>query len=86
MILKDNSTVKYLHAYKDGKIKQGLGIGCQLDNHFLFKRAEFNMVLGLDNVGKTNWLLWYLHVKLNLIIRSLLFGVVKIEQVNLKEI
>ena len=26
MILKDNSTVKYLHAYKDGKIKQGLSI------------------------------------------------------------
>ena len=45
MILKDNSTVKYLHAYKDGKIKQGLGIGCQLDNHFLFKRAEFNSSL-----------------------------------------
>ena len=67
MILKDNSTVKYLHAYKDGRIKQGLKIGCHLDNHFVFKRAEFNMVLGLDNVGKTNWLLWYLlcHAKLN---------------------
>ena len=67
MILADKDSLKYLHAYKDGRIKQGLKIGCHLDNHFVFKRAEFNMVLGLDNVGKTNWLLWYLlcHAKLN---------------------
>ena len=68
MILKDNSTIKYLHAYKDGRIKQGLGINLKLlDQHFLMKRGEFNMVLGLDNCGKTFWLLWYLlcHAKLN---------------------
>ena len=67
MILADKDSLKYLHAYKDGRIKQGLKIGCHLDNHFVFKRAEFNMVLGLDNVGKTTWLLWYLlcHAKLN---------------------
>ena len=68
MILQDKATLKYLHAYKDGKIKQGLGINCNLmDKHIVLKRAEFNMVLGLDNVGKTSWLLWYLlcHAKLN---------------------
>ena len=68
MILDDKQTLKYLHAYKDGKIKQGLGIHCSvLDKHFVLKRAEMNMVLGLDNVGKTNWLLWYLlcHAKIN---------------------
>ena len=48
MILEDKKTLKYLHAYKDGKIQQGLGINCQLDKFFLLKRAEFNMVLGLD--------------------------------------
>ena len=34
MILEDKQTLKYLHAYKDGKIKQGLGINCNLmDRH-----------------------------------------------------
>tara|TARA_Y100001973_G_scaffold83341_1_gene123471 strand:+ start:248 stop:1156 length:909 start_codon:yes stop_codon:yes gene_type:complete len=60
MIEKDNKALKYLHAYKDGKIKKGIGIGCLIDKHFVLKKAEFNMLLGLDNVGKTNWLLWYL--------------------------
>ena len=34
MILEDKHSLKYLHAYKDGRIKQGLGIGCQLDTTF----------------------------------------------------
>ena len=68
MILDDKQTLKYLHAYKDGKIKQGLGVGIdEFDKHLVFKRAQFVMVLGLDNCGKTFWLLWYLlcQAKLN---------------------
>lgn len=59
MIVKDDNALKYLYDYKDGKIKQGLKIGCKLDENLVLKRGEFNLCLGLDNVGKTFWLLWY---------------------------
>lgn len=68
MILDDKQTLKYLHAYKDGRIKQGLGVGLpMLDKHLVLKKAQFVMCLGLDNCGKTFWLLWYLlcQAKLN---------------------
>ena len=42
-----------------GGIKRGLGIGNELDNWVLYKRGSFNIIVGLDNVGKTNFMLWY---------------------------
>ena len=60
MILKDNATIPYLKAFKEGKIKKGIGINCFLDEYFLYKKGNFNMFLGMDNVGKTNFILWYL--------------------------
>ena len=60
MILEDKATVPYLKAFKEGRIKRGVGIGCLLDDYFLYKNGNFNMFLGLDNVGKTNFILWYL--------------------------
>ena len=55
MILEDKATVPYLKAFKEGRIKKGVGIGCLLDDYFLYKNGNFNMFLGLDNVGKTNF-------------------------------
>ena len=55
MILEDKATVPYLKAFKEGRIKRGVGIGCLLDDYFLYKNGNFNMFLGLDNVGKTNF-------------------------------
>jgi hypothetical protein len=50
----------YLEAFRNGSIKQGLGIDVRkLDKYLRHKRPQFNMVLGLDNVGKTDWMLWY---------------------------
>lgn len=60
MLSSNKDSLKYLFDYKDGKIKKGLGIGCLLDDNFVYKQGEFNMFLGLDNVGKTNWIVWYL--------------------------
>ena len=68
MIENDNAVIKNLKDFREGKIKKGLGINLpMLDKHFLFKKGEFNLLLGLDNVGKTYWLLWYLlcQAKLN---------------------
>ena len=55
MILQDKATIPYLKAFKAGKIKKGIGIGCVLDEYFVYKNGNFNMFLGLDNVGKTNF-------------------------------
>jgi len=59
MILKDNETLNYLNAYNEGKIKKGLDVGCLLDDFIRYKKGSFTMINGLDNVGKTRWILWY---------------------------
>mgnify|MGYP003626127930 CR=1 FL=1 len=60
MLAANKDSLDYLYDFKDGKIKQGLKIGCLLDDNFVYKQGDFNMFLGLDNVGKTNWIIWYL--------------------------
>lgn len=59
MIEEKSSALDYLLSVKDGKIKMGLGIGCELDNHLRFKPKQLNMILGHDNVGKTYFVTWY---------------------------
>lgn len=69
MILEKEEQLKYLYAFKEGKIKRGLEIGNELDNWVLHKKGSFSVVVGLDNVGKTNFMLWYylaLSIKHNL--------------------
>ncbi len=50
---------KYLLDYKYGRIKQGLGIGCKLDEHIVYKPSQLNIILGHDNVGKSYFIFWY---------------------------
>ena len=59
MLKNKGDSIQYLLDYKDGKIKQGLGIGCYLDEHLKFKPKQVNIILGHDNVGKTYWINWY---------------------------
>lgn len=59
MIQKQGDTLQYLIDVKDGKIKQGLGINCYLDEHLRFKPKQLCIILGHDNVGKTYWINWY---------------------------
>ena len=51
--------LKYLLDYRNGKIKQGLGLDCYMDNYLRFKPKQLNIILGHDNVGKTYWINWY---------------------------
>ena len=53
------SAINYLIDYKDGKIKQGLGIGTDLDRFMVYKRRQLCICLGHDNTGKTAWSVWY---------------------------
>lgn len=50
---------KYLLDYKYGRIKQGLPLGCKLDEHIVFKPKQLNIILGHDNVGKSYFVFWY---------------------------
>lgn len=60
MILERGFADKYLDDVINGRIKLGLGLGLpKFDDHFRFKQGEFTIINGLDNVGKTDWLLWY---------------------------
>ena len=38
MILQNGHSDQYLKDFKDGKISQGLGIGCALDDYLRFTR------------------------------------------------
>ena len=59
-VLKTGSSKNYLHDYRDGKIKQGLGIGSQkMDKHIRFKVGQFVGILGGANYGKTYFATWY---------------------------
>jgi hypothetical protein len=50
----------YLSEWRAGTFKKGLSTGIpSLDTHFVFKRGNFNVFNGFDNVGKSTTL-WYL--------------------------
>ena len=51
------SAIEYLIDYKDGKIKKGRGIECDLDNWMLYKSSQMCICLGHVNVGKTAWIM-----------------------------
>jgi len=60
MITKQNDINQYLQDYHAGKISKGLGTGLQkLDDSIRFKTGQLTIINGLDNVGKTIWILWY---------------------------
>lgn len=52
-------SINYLLDYRNGKIKQGLEIGCNLDKYLRYKPKQLNIILGHDNVGKTYFINWY---------------------------
>jgi hypothetical protein len=59
MLSKQGDALQYLLDVRDGKIKQGLGLDCFLDEHLRFKPKQLNIILGHDNVGKTYFINWY---------------------------
>lgn len=59
MIEQKGTNLEYLQDFKEGRIKQGLGIGCDLDNHIRFKKGQLVIFQGHDNVGKTYIFGWY---------------------------
>lgn len=60
MIIKEGSITEDLLNYHQGNIQKGLGIGIpEFDEFVSFKRGEFSIILGHDNVGKTYWFFWY---------------------------
>ena len=60
MILDSTYDNEYLDQVRKGTLKQGLEIGCKLDEHLVFKHGTFNVMIGQANVGKTDFIIWYL--------------------------
>lgn len=58
MIVKDSEIKKYLEDYHAGRIAQGDGIGCAMDDFIRFKKGTLNLVLGRNGVGKTYFKSW----------------------------
>ncbi len=59
-LLTPSDALIELDKIRLGNIEKGYQIGNEKwDQHILFKRGQFNMVNGHDNVGKTDVLLWY---------------------------
>jgi len=60
MITNQNEINQYLQDYHAGRISKGLDTGLlKLDNAIRFKKGQLTIINGLDNVGKTIWILWY---------------------------
>ncbi len=59
-ILNETFADGYLASVRDGSLKQGLDIGCKLDDYLRYKPGTFNLIMGQSNVGKTDWVLWYM--------------------------
>lgn len=60
MILPKDNITEYLENYHSGKISMGLDIGViELDDAIRFKPSQLVIINGLDNVGKTAWIMWY---------------------------
>jgi len=58
---RENTEItQYLEAYHAGQISKGLDTGLlKLDDSLRFKKGQLTIINGLDNVGKTIWILWY---------------------------
>ena len=44
MVQVQGNTTDYLLDVRNGRIKQGLGIGCALDDHIRFKTSQLNII------------------------------------------
>ena len=50
----------FVEGLRSGAIKRGLGIGDKVaDQHLAYKPEQLVFINGHDNVGKTDWILWY---------------------------
>lgn len=64
MIVEFKDQLAKINDIRSGKLKEGLRLGIpEIDEHFRFKRTNFNVILGHANVGKTtvilHWMLMY---------------------------
>ena len=59
MLIDVKNTTRYLDDIRSGKIKEGLKLDInEIDQYIRFKPANFNVILGHANVGKTTLILY----------------------------
>jgi len=58
MLIDYADQIRYLDKIREGKVKEGYGLGIpEIDEYFRFKRRNLNVILGHANVGKTTVIL-----------------------------
>ena len=58
MLIDYADQIRYLDKIREGKVKEGYGLGIpEIDEFFRFKRKNINVILGHANVGKTTAIL-----------------------------
>ena len=62
MIFGEDVKDQALSIYDNG-YAQLMGIGCELDEYFKFKRGEITCLTGIGNYGKSSFLAWLLLVR-----------------------
>lgn len=66
VLYNSDEAEKYLKDVISGNLKMGLEVGMkELDKYFRFKRSNFVIVNGLDNVGKST-IIWYLQTLMSI--------------------
>ena len=59
MLIEFNDEIQKIRDVRSGKIREGFKLGIkEIDEHFRFKKGNFNIVLGHANVGKTSVVLY----------------------------
>ena len=62
-LANSNDYDAYLQSVRDGTLQMGLTTGCpSIDKYFLFKKGNMVSVNGIDNVGKTKVIWWFLMI------------------------
>jgi len=59
MIYNEQEGLDHLQSVRDGSFKQGLSIGCDLDNNLRYKKTNLVVMAGHANVGKTLSIIFY---------------------------
>lgn len=58
MLANSKDIIKYLEDFHAGRISQGMGLGCKIDDYLRWKPSSLNLILGRNGVGKTYFKTW----------------------------
>lgn len=62
-LAEDDEIDQFIEDLRNNTVAMGVGIGLQsLDEYWVYKPKSFNMVGGISNIGKTDWMMWWMTI------------------------